>query len=205
MVFYAGETLTAQDLNALLAGIAPIGSIMMWPATTPPPGWLICNGTTFSAVTYPTLNTVLGGNTLPNFQNRFPIGSHTSGTPGAAVKGTGGAASFTLTTTELPAHGHAITGASQSHDVIHNHVGITVQKTGTAGANGDNGGNSVQQGATSGRFNASASGSTDNGSSPHTHNPGTYAASNTGSGAAFSILNPYIGMHFIIRAWEIAS
>lgn len=201
MVFYAGETLTAQDLNEMLAGIAPIGSIMMWPTNTPPTGWLICNGGTFSATDYPTLNTILGGNTLPDLRDRFPIGA--SGTK--AVKSTSGAASVTLTTTQLPSHGHAISGASQSHSIIHDHNLSAILKTGSAGANGDNGGGSVQQGNTSGRYSASVSGTTSNGSSPHTHNPGTYAADPTGSGAAFSILNPYLALNFIIRAAEVAS
>lgn len=38
---------------------------------TPPSNWLICNGGTFSAVTYPKLNTYLGGTTLPNYLGRF--------------------------------------------------------------------------------------------------------------------------------------
>ena len=38
---------------------------------TPPTNWLICNGGTFSAVTYPKLNTYLGGTTLPNYLGRF--------------------------------------------------------------------------------------------------------------------------------------
>jgi microcystin-dependent protein len=51
------------------------GMIQMFYGTTPPPGWLVCDGGTFDAAKYPELSAMLGfGNTLPNFANRFPIG-----------------------------------------------------------------------------------------------------------------------------------
>jgi hypothetical protein len=36
------------------------GDIKRWPTTTPPAGWLLCNGGTFSSTTYPALAAVLG-------------------------------------------------------------------------------------------------------------------------------------------------
>lgn len=202
MVFFAGETLTAQDLNDMLLGMAPVGAIMMWPTTTPPSGWLICNGSGFSAVDYPALNTILGGAVLPDMRDRFPVG--TSGTK--AVKSTGGSATSSLTTANLASHGHSISGASQSHSVVHDHALSSIQKTGISNppqailSNGDNAGSSVGQGATGGRYNASITGTTANGSSPHTHNPGTYVADANGSGTPFSVQNPYLSLNFIIRA-----
>jgi microcystin-dependent protein len=64
----------------------PAGTIVMWVSSTAPTGWLICNGAQYSTSTYADLYTNLGnsyelgtetfGNSrLPNFQDRFPIGS----------------------------------------------------------------------------------------------------------------------------------
>ena len=35
----------------------PIGTIQMWPTSTAPDGWLICNGTTFDASSFPETKT----------------------------------------------------------------------------------------------------------------------------------------------------
>lgn len=60
-----------------------IGEIKMWPATTAPAGYLLCNGSTFSSTTYPELAALLGnsfgtssGTTyyLPDFRGRSPAG-----------------------------------------------------------------------------------------------------------------------------------
>jgi len=48
----------------------------MWPADTPPNGWLICNGNAFDGVRYPALMQVLGGdNHTPNLQGMFVRGA----------------------------------------------------------------------------------------------------------------------------------
>lgn len=55
-----------------------VGSFIDYPSATVPswitgctiPPFLLCDGTTFSAVTYPYLNTILGGNTLPDYRGR---------------------------------------------------------------------------------------------------------------------------------------
>ncbi len=102
-----GENTRTLDLSSL----APVGTIRMWPNATPPPGWLICNGTSFSSSTYPNLVTVLGGNTLPNFNGRFPLGAGNSGTSGATTHGlssTGGEEKHALTINEMPSHNHAV-------------------------------------------------------------------------------------------------
>ena len=84
----------------------------MWPNATPPTGWFICNGNTFNTTTYPQLNTVLGGNTLPNFQGRFPLGVGNSGIPTGTqhnLGSTGGHETVTLTLSQIPPHNHDVT------------------------------------------------------------------------------------------------
>lgn len=93
---------------------------------TPPTNWLICNGGTFSAVTYPKLNTYLGGTTLPNYLGKFLLSAD-----GVTylVGTTGGFADATLVS-----HTHVV------NDPGHVHAGVI--RTGTFGLDG---GGSIQQ------------------------------------------------------------
>ena len=98
----------------------PVGTISMWGGATPPTNYLICNGSTFSSVTYPDLATALGDTYgthsgtnyfLPDFRGRSPVGV------GAAVPADGSGYTFslgqkfgesmhTLSITEMPSHAH---------------------------------------------------------------------------------------------------
>ena len=49
----------------------------MYASMTAPAGYLFCDGSTFLAGTYPELNRVLGGNTLPDLRNQFIRGANT--------------------------------------------------------------------------------------------------------------------------------
>ncbi|MCB0534685.1 MAG: tail fiber protein [Saprospiraceae bacterium] len=108
----SGSTLSIQDGNSVnLSGLVPVGVIQMWPTATPPVGWLICDGSSFSAATYPELNTILGGTTLPNFKGRFPLGANFPVAPGGfphQLGSTGGEEEHTLTVAEMPSHSHNI-------------------------------------------------------------------------------------------------
>ena len=69
------------------------GEIIIWSASNPPAGYLICDGAAISRTTYASLFNVIGttwgagdGNTtfnLPNFVDRIPQGSGSRGTVGA--------------------------------------------------------------------------------------------------------------------------
>ena len=90
----------------------PVGTIQMWATATPPTGWIICNGATFSSSTYPDLATVLGSTTLPNFNGRMPLGvgqSNENGATNHTLKQTGGEETHQLTTNEMPSHSHDVT------------------------------------------------------------------------------------------------
>lgn len=76
----------------------PTGSIQMWAGAlaSPPSGWLVCDGSTFSATTYPDLATCVGdlygthsGDNyyLPKFTNRFPYGASEGSSAGNASVG----------------------------------------------------------------------------------------------------------------------
>lgn len=121
------NTVTALSLSG--AGIAPIGSIVIWPSDTLPPSnegvWAWCNGQQVSRTTYATafsrISTLYGagdGSTtfnLPNYQEVALVGKSTMGgasSPGllnsissglkGVLNGLFGANQKTLTATNLP-------------------------------------------------------------------------------------------------------
>ena len=51
----------------------------MWSTTTIPINYLLCDGSSFSGVTYPVLEMVLGGTTLPDLRGQFIRGYDSSG------------------------------------------------------------------------------------------------------------------------------
>lgn len=61
------------QVDALIAQASalPLGSIVPFPRSTVPPGFLELNGSTFDASVYPGLATYLGGNVLPDFRGEF--------------------------------------------------------------------------------------------------------------------------------------
>ena len=61
------------------------GTISLWPSQNPPKNALLCDGNEYEVADYPALASVLGYSdqtkfTVPNFQNRFPLGGNDSGT-----------------------------------------------------------------------------------------------------------------------------
>lgn len=100
--------------TSAIPSAAPVGTITAFAASNDkvPNGYLLCDGSAISRTTYDELFAVIGttygsgnGSTtfnLPNLQGRFILGG--SGTYGLAS--TGGAATVTLTTNQIPAHTH---------------------------------------------------------------------------------------------------
>ena len=68
---------TSTDFNSVeriskknfIADVMPTGAVIAYGSTAVPPGFLRCNGATFSSVSYPELNAVLGTNVVPNLGN----------------------------------------------------------------------------------------------------------------------------------------
>ena len=83
------------------------GMIMMYTGSSAPSGWAICNGS----------------NGTPDLRNRFIVGAGSA----YSVDDTGGAASVTLTTAQLPAHSHTTPNHNHSFSATtssntHNHT-----------------------------------------------------------------------------------
>jgi microcystin-dependent protein len=95
-----------------------IGEVRLMGFGYPPKGWALCNGQLLpinqNQALFSILGTTYGGNgqttfALPNLQGRVP--THTGN--GLALGETGGEAAHTLSSAEIPAHQHAVTGSSE--------------------------------------------------------------------------------------------
>ena len=116
----AAQARTNLGLSTLLI---PSGTIALWPTTTPPTDWLICNGAAVSRTTYSTLFILFGttfgagnGSTtfnLPDYRNKMPYGSGT-----LPIGATGGSADSVVVS-----HTHVATSVSTVTDPGHLHAG----------------------------------------------------------------------------------
>jgi microcystin-dependent protein len=152
----------------------PSGLISIWYGAigSVPSGWYLCDGS----------------NGTPDLRDRFVIGAGNT----YAVAATGGATSKTLSTTEMPSHGHtfsATTGAMSANET-HSHTTTNSYYTpdGSAGT--------FTRG---GSANFTSNNAVNSASTAHTHDVSGTTAS-TGSGSSFSILNPYYALAYIMKS-----
>jgi microcystin-dependent protein len=101
---------------AIRADVPP-GTIVAFGGSTPPAGWLLCDGAAISSTTYPDLFGAIGytwggsGGTfnVPDLRGRAPIGSgQGSGLANRTLAQTGGEETHTLTSAEMPSHSHTV-------------------------------------------------------------------------------------------------
>ncbi len=99
-------------------------SVPAWITSCTIPPYLLCDGSTFSAVTYPYLNSKLGGTTLPDFRgrSRFYLDGGTgrittagSGIDGATRLSAGGAQNVVIAAANLPQLTVSITDPGHTH------------------------------------------------------------------------------------------
>lgn len=162
----------------------PSGIIAMWSGAIAsiPSGWYLCNG----------------ANGTPDLRDRFIVGAGST----YAVGATGGSASTTLTTANLPAHTHAITATTDSAGA-HTHTitdpGHTHGYTAAAGQNNVYPGNNGGAYATAATTASATTGISINSAGAHTHTI-TASASSVGSGTAFDTRPPYYALAYIMKA-----
>jgi hypothetical protein len=151
--------------------------------------YLNCDGTTFNATTYPVLNSLLGGNTLPDLRGRSRaalnqttnrITTAGSGVDGNTLLSSGGGQNQTIAKANLPAYNLTVT------DIGHQH---NVHGAGNPGGTSGSGSVALVPFSSGG---AQSYGSTDNATTGITVNTG-------GSGTALTTLPPVAiaGLTFI--------
>ena len=156
----------------------PSGFIGIWSGASNaiPSGWYLCNGS----------------NGTPDLRDRFVVGAGN----GYSVGNTGGSASVTLSTANLPSHSHG--GASHNHTVsgttgsdTHNH---TIESATSIG-----GGSRVTSQNSTGN-----TASTTNNTHTHSFSGTTSSASgttgSTGSGTAHENRPPYYALCYIMKS-----
>lgn len=125
----------------------PLGSIIMYPKTTPPnTKWMLCEGQTLDNTLYPDLFSLIGYNfggsgvhfSLPDMRSKFIAGFDATAPAEYQTIGQGGGAnSVTLTgnQTGTNAHSHtATTSLNITSDGLHSHDAIELTTSGTANA-----------------------------------------------------------------------
>lgn len=162
--------------------LAIVGEVRQFGLSTPPDGWLECDGSSVAIATYPELYAAIGSNfgfpvggnfKLPDMRFRSPVGLGDLDYDPAFTIGLGqkpGNAEVALAVANIPAHKHQ----------LNNNNGVPrFRHSGTAGANASDG---VLAG-------------TSNNATPIT-------TTDTGSGTAFEIVPPIIGLLTCIYAGE---
>ena len=178
----SGASLTSLNASNLGTGTVPdarlsnsslfvTGMILMYTGSTAPSGWAICNGQ----------------NGTPDLRDRFIVGAGSA----YSVNNTGGAASVTLTTAQLPAHSHSTPNHnhsfSGSNTHSHNYELVNMDQ-GSAGGSSSRGRNTTTTSTSSASI--TISGTTGNA------NPST---NNTGSGHSHENRPPYYALMFIMK------
>jgi microcystin-dependent protein len=191
----SGTVLTSNGSVASWQAPATIsGAIQMWPTTTAPAGYLLCNGGSYSTTTYAALFAVVGYTfggsggsfNVPNYTDRMPIGAGNA----YGINAQGGSANATLV-----AHSHGI----NINDPGHQHLFGADDQISPAG------GYNVQSGFSYDAASTLSGGGvnlytkrTDNTNNPQT--TGITASSDTQGGSATNAnLPPYLGINFIIK------
>lgn len=134
-----GNALPSQvsDANWRYLDTSPTrpGTLRMTACAAAETGWLLCDGAAVSRSTYSGLFSAIGtaygaGNgtttfNLPDFRRRAPIGAGGTAVSGPAntLGAAGGAETHTLTTGEMPSHGHTVNDPGHGHGAQKGRIG----------------------------------------------------------------------------------
>lgn len=197
----------------------PIGSVTLFAGIDIPLGWLPCNGSAVSRLTYAPLFQVIGNLygdgdnvhtfNLPDFRGRFALGHSNMGVHRLAIRPSG-ASTVTLSEKHLPIHTHgagnlstvsAGTHSHGYHDPGHDHGGHTGEGPLTRhtfsmhpgpGFAWDGGSHTHPISRDWTKITIQEAGN-------HTHTIVGDTATK-GGGQAFSIMPPHLGINYIIYA-----
>lgn len=116
------------DIQDQLDILQPTGAITSFAGSTPPEGWLLCDGSQVSRGTFEALFNAIGTNwgtgdgvntfNLPDLRGRVAVGRGPGvGLTNRLLGADGGAETHALTTDELATHTHAVTDTGHVHTV----------------------------------------------------------------------------------------
>lgn len=208
-----------EDLKSTLlaqAGRRPVGDIEATIRSTPKANTVFAQGQTVNRADYPVLwqwvqdqalsgagkpfGTGDGSTTfvLPDWRGRTPIGAGTGAGGTYAVGETGGAATINLTIAQLASHTHTINNENTGHNHGTSNSGTHVGHAWQAVEVG-----SASPGATAVLFSSYSSPAANGGNHNHGLTGGqdafhTHPASNTGSGAAVDVRQPYVAVNWLL-------
>lgn len=160
------NTQTTMTINTL-----PVGTILLWPNAQPPSGYLLCDGSAFSAAQYPQLAAIVNNFNIPNIgdeyylpdlRGRFAFGAIDDARPPdppIPLGARGGSRMHTLTVSEIPSHNHGLEVADDSN-ARGSRLARTNSSTGIA----------------------------------------TFSSTNVGGGSPHNNMPPYVAVNFIIKA-----
>lgn len=171
--------------------VPPVGVISAFAGSTAPSGYLLCDGSQVSRTTYSSLFAIIGttygvGNgtttfNLPDLRSRTIVGAGQGASlTNRTLASIGGIESKTLAVTEIPSHSHSINDPGHRHNIT------------TVNDDFNNSGGNPPG------FSADGAGSrtwTNNITSSTTG----ITVNNTGGGTAFSIMNPFLALNYIIK------
>lgn len=194
--WFTGEVITAANLNQdirdngnyLKEHSVPTGAILPFGGAAAPVGYLLCDGTAVSRTGYADLFSLLSttygaGNgtttfNVPDLRGRFPLGAGAGSGLTARTRGTAaGDEEHTLTEAELATHNHDV--GAHVHDLKSFTYNVPANDTPALPMINQTGG--------------SAGTITTEGASGATN------TADTGSGTAFSLMNPFLVVQFIIK------
>ncbi|MBO9676849.1 MAG: phage tail protein [Acidovorax sp.] len=172
-----------------------IGEIVLFAGNFPPRGWAFCQGQILSiaqnTALFSILGTTYGGNgqttfALPDLRGRVPIGTGQGpGLPAVNQGEMAGTPTHTLIVTEMPAHNHP--GAA-----------VSIPASTSAGTQVAPGGGAVPAASNQRNAQYTASGPNDTALSGSSSPTGV-----TGNNQPFSIMQPYLGLNYIIAVQGI--
>ena len=152
-----------SSLQTQINSVIPSGVILLWSGSTSniPTGWVLCDGQ----------------NSTPDLRDRFVVGAGST----YAVDATGGAASVTLTSDQIPAHNHSATSTVTDPGHAHSYAGSR-----PSGGTGDSSRQAEPTGKTTGSATTGISVST--------------VIGNTGGGQSHENRPPYYALAYIMKS-----
>ena len=180
----------AVNFSQIPTNLPPTGSIIMYGAGSAPTGWLLCDGTSYTTASEPNLFAIIGYTfggggsnfNVPNMTNNVPIGAGSIAALGASA----GSQTHTLTASEIPV------AIGTANSVVTDPGHVHVERVNLAGSGSGVGISPTGPATTFENTNI-------NTTSALTGITVATTITNAGGGNAISLVQPVLGLTFIIK------